>query len=224
MPQPSVDPVLATIIAEAANQGPEGMYAVASVLVNRAARRRQTLEQVVNAPKQFTGRWRKDLATFVAKQGPEMQMLAQQALAKAQAQPLPGVDLYVTTDLFKRAPPSWAKTMGGRKVIGGHIFFDSAKGPEEARLSGDPLEQKLRHMYRMTAAAGFSPMTATEIEPILARETVPTAVPGVQPTPPDEDEQERQAIAATNRALRSQAGGVGPRASSGAGAALGGLG
>lgn len=89
--------------------------------------------------------------------------------------------------------------------------------PRAARPDqGDPVEQGLRRINRLAVATGFMPMTAPEIERILARETVPSAVPGVIPQSPDPLEQERQAIAATHQALRGQRR-VGP------GAAVGGL-
>src|SRR3990167_3916587 len=176
-----LDAVLKTIIAEGAGEGEEGMYAIASVIVNRAARRKLTLEQVVNQPKQFTGRWRKDLETFVTRQGPAVEAQARRALERATQAPLPGVDHYLTRALYDSPQrPSWARTMGGQRMIGNHIFLDSQptqKQPthaggrmatlDEMRLEGPEVhEQITKQLYRMETnlkAMGLGAMTPEQL-------------------------------------------------------------
>src|SRR3990167_1615873 len=176
-----VDVVLNTIIAEGAGEGEEGMYAIASAIVNRAARRKLTLEQVVNQPKQFTGRWRKDLDTFVARQGLAVEAQARRALARATQTPLPGVDHYLTRTLYESPQrPSWATQMGGGRLIGNHVFLDSqptrthptqqgGQMPtlDEMKLEGPELHEKItRELYRVDKnmqAMGLGPMPPQEL-------------------------------------------------------------
>jgi len=124
----ALDDVIKTIISEAAGEGEEGMYAVASVISNRAKRRKLTPQQVVNQPQQFTGRWRKDLDAFIAKQPPAVIEQAKRAWKKAQTESIPGIDHYLTNDLYKsNKRPSWANKMGVVKTLGAHTFLDSTQ-------------------------------------------------------------------------------------------------
>lgn len=157
-----MDNVLKTIIAEAAGEGEEGMYAVASVIANRAKRRRLTPEQVVDQPAQFTGRWRKDLDAFIAKQPPAVLQAAQRALERAQKEPLGGADHYLTNDLYNSAKrPSWAGKMDVTQTVGRHTFLDSTRRKQtmpkqssgqtqrskpQANAGPIPLEEKLFRM------------------------------------------------------------------------------
>ena len=131
-----LDDVLKTIIAEGASEGEQGMYAIASVIVNRAKRRSKTPQAIVNHHAknakgvdvwQFTGRARKDLDRFVASQGPEVLAAAQRAWQRAQQSPMPGVDHYLTTELYNDSTrrPSWSQAMGGLQAVGRHTFMDS---------------------------------------------------------------------------------------------------
>ena|SRR3990167_7857619 len=178
----ATDNVLKTIIAEGAGEGEEGMYAIASSIVNRATRRKLTLEQVVNQPKQFTGRWRKDLEVFVARQGPAIEAQARRALERATRTPLPGVDHYLTRTLYDSPQrPSWAKTMGGQRLIGNHVFLDSqpttTRSPtqpggrmptlDQMKLEGPEVHEKIsKELYRMdqnVQAMGLGPMTPEDL-------------------------------------------------------------
>lgn len=149
-------PIIKTIIAEAAGEGDEGMYMVASAIATRALRRKLTPEQVVNQPKQFSGRWRRDLDRFVAQQGPEVLARAERAWQRAQTQPMPGVDHYLTTTLY-RSPkrPAWASTMRPIGQVGRHTIFDSqrkgAPMPEEtAPTPQEIIKTNLQRLDRMT--------------------------------------------------------------------------
>lgn len=173
-----VDPVIATILAEAAGEDERGMYAVASVIANRAARRKKTPVQVVNEPAQFSGRWRKDLEAFVARQPKAAVEAAQRAWARAQVEPMPGVDHYLTTDLYRdeKKRPDWSTKMGGRQEIGKHTFLNSQEAPMSPQSKRDPLLDGIRHMNRMAQAMGLSPLKAQEIAQIMAQVEPPPAI------------------------------------------------
>ena len=203
------DDVLKTIIAEGASEGEEGMYAIASVMVNRARTRGKSLLDIVNQPSQFSGRWRTDLETFVQQQPASVQAAAQRALQRAQASPIPGVDHYVTNALYRSsARPSWVTRLKKDRVVGRHTFMRSS------RLGGvmtpsaiafdtvDPTEETIRGQNRLVLAAGLQPLSPSEIERFLERLTPPTVVAGVRPSPPDRDRQERAAISSAANALR----------------------
>lgn len=66
------------------------------------------------------------------------------------------------------------------------------------------IEQGVRRIYRRVAQAGFAPLTAQEIEQILAQVEPPTALPGVKRPAPDRAMQERQAVSAMSQAFQSQ--------------------
>jgi cell wall hydrolase len=189
-----MDDVLKTIIAEGAGEGEDGMFAIASAIVNRAARRRLSLTQVVNQPKQFTGRWRADLDTFVQRQGPQVEAQARRALQRAQQTPMAGVDHYLTRDLYESPNrPSWAGTMGGHQTVGRHVFLNSrAKGGtmptlKEMTLEGPEVQEKivkeLHRMDRNIQAMGLGPMSPEELR--HAHGKIKTAVAQVvmQPEP-----------------------------------------
>lgn len=182
-----MDEILKTIIAEAAGEGEEGMYAVASVIANRAKRRGKTPKEIVNQPKQFTGRWRKDLDAFVSAQPPEVIEAAQRAWQMAQENPITSADHYLTSELYndKKRRPSWASKMGIVATIGGHTFLDSMQG-EHSMLEpsqGDHIEKGIRRINRMAMDTGFGPLNMKEIEMILSRATPPTSINGVEPNP-----------------------------------------
>jgi spore germination cell wall hydrolase CwlJ-like protein len=124
MPEPLTD-VEKTILAEAAGEGEEGMYAVASVIFNRAQQRKLDPIAVVNQPYQFSGRWRKDLDEFVSRQPSETLEAMRRAVARAKKDPLPA-DHFLTTELYASPQrPAWATQMRAVKTIGNHIFLDS---------------------------------------------------------------------------------------------------
>lgn len=163
-----LDDVIGTILAEAAGEGEEGMYAVASVIANRAKRRKLTPSQVVNQKHQFSGRERKDFWEFVGRQSAEAEYAARRAWQRAQADPIPGLDHYVTTDLYNSPQrPAWLNKMGGARTIGNHIFFDSTVPGGGSSMN--PVERQIRRMNDLAVLTGFSPLKAEEIEPVLAR-------------------------------------------------------
>lgn len=121
-----LDDVVKTILAEAAGEGPEGMYAVASVINNRARRRGKTPQQIVNEPYQFAGRARPDLDRFVELQRPEIQQAATDAWMRALQQPIPDVDHFLSNDLANSPRrPQWSTKMRPITTIGNHTFYSS---------------------------------------------------------------------------------------------------
>jgi len=77
-------------------------------------------------------------------------------------------------------------------------------------------EEAVTYLNRMVVSTDLmAPLTAQEIEPMLSRFSPPTAMPGVHPTPPDAQAQERTTISALAQAQRQR--GMAPQ---GAGAAL----
>ena len=214
-----MDDVVKTLIAEGANQDEESLYAIASAIVNRAIRRKLTPQQVVNQSKvnkkgvrvwQFTGRGRKDFEAFVARQGPEVAARAQRAWDRAQREPLPGIDHYLTTQRLQEVGPEhWANQYGGRQTIGDHVFMDSRQpytpGPSSRQPdapAGDPTEQGLRRINQTLVTMELEPLKAQDIEQILAKVEPPSVMKGVHPTLPDEAEAERGVIRATAQQLR----------------------
>lgn len=114
-----------TILAEGANQGPEGMAAIASVLVNRATKRKTTPDYEAARAAQFTGAHRKDLEAFVSQQSPEVQQAAVNAYALAQHHPTTSATHYITTKLYKSsARPGWSKKIHTLGEIGDHTFLE----------------------------------------------------------------------------------------------------
>ena len=164
------DIVVKTIVGEGANQDPEGLYAIASTIVNRARKRGKTLEQIVNQPHQYTGRWRKDLDDFVAKQPPSVLKAAQEALQKAIKNPIPGIDHYMTNRLYNSPHrPSWTNKMKIFKVIGDHTFLKGAKLMPQRTFQTNPQsilnekERKLMAYDRLVQGLFGQPLTPEEL-------------------------------------------------------------
>mgnify|MGYP001596243105 CR=1 FL=1 len=65
-----------------------------------------------------------------------------------------------------------------------------------------PTEETIRRMNRLTMAAGLNPLSAAEIEPFLEQLSPPTSLPGVRPSPPDTEREERRTISALAKAQR----------------------
>jgi spore germination cell wall hydrolase CwlJ-like protein len=112
--------VLKTLIAEAYGEGPEGMRRVAETILNRAAIRGLTPEQVVRQPYQYTG---------LHQPGADVKKLwnDEKALEQAQAawdlaikpgDPTGGADHYYATGTISE--PYWAKSMRETGDYGGH--------------------------------------------------------------------------------------------------------
>lgn len=116
------------LLGEAVGEGPEGLAFVRDVFVNRSRARKQTLEEVVSAPKQFSAFGRSDLADFVAQQPPMLQNLANLLIEEARDptfQPATDVQNFVTRDLWDRrnepGVPAWIKKMKAVAFIGNHV-------------------------------------------------------------------------------------------------------
>ena len=115
------------LLGEAANQGEEGMWHVASVMVNRARLRGTTTDKEVNKPFQFSARMRTDLDQFVAKQPPEVLAAARRAIARASEAPSSDATHYMTANLYgSKKRPSWAGKMQVVGQVGDHVFLREA--------------------------------------------------------------------------------------------------
>lgn len=121
--------VLKTLIAEAYGEGPEGMRRVAETIINRAAIRGLTPEQVVNQPYQYTGLTQPGPSAVQAWNDPKAIAAAQAAweLAQKPGDPTKGADHYYAPGTI--AEPYWAKSMTPTGAYGGHAFFSSRPVP-----------------------------------------------------------------------------------------------
>ncbi len=107
--------VIETIIFEASNQGIIGMTATASVIRNRAKERKQTFEQVVLAPYQFSC-WNK---------GARHHKYTQEEYNKAEQAWELSKDFRLDANLYCRHDcyPYWREKVKEIARIGSHIFF-----------------------------------------------------------------------------------------------------
>ena len=113
-----------TILAEGASEGEEGMYHIASVMHNRAKKRKTTTDDEVNRPFQFSGRVRKDLDDFVTKQPKETHEAMKKANERAAKKPASDSTHYITLKLYNSDKrPNWANVFKKVGVVGNHIFF-----------------------------------------------------------------------------------------------------
>lgn len=123
------DDILKTLIAEALGEGPEGMRLVAETILNRAAIRDLSPEEVVRQPKQYTGLNSPGPAAKRAWSDPQALSAAQAAweLAQAPGDPTGGADHYYAPGTISQ--PYWAKGMKPTVEAGGHKFFSSRPLP-----------------------------------------------------------------------------------------------
>lgn len=123
------DDILKTLIAEAYGEGPEGMRLVAETILNRAAIRGLTPEEVVRQPKQYTGLKSPGPAAKRAWDNPNALAAAQAAwqLAQEPGDPTDGADHYYAQGTISQ--PWWAKGMTPKGEIGGHTFYSSRPVP-----------------------------------------------------------------------------------------------
>ena|SRR3990167_4795943 len=111
-----------TVAMEASNQSAYGQFLVASVIVNRAMERHETLEAICLAPRQFSAwndsRWAAAwLPRHYKKAVRERAMLA---LLSALKNPYPKIDHYCTV----KTNPYWTKNIKPVVTHEGHKFFD----------------------------------------------------------------------------------------------------
>ena len=111
-----------TVAMEASNQSAYGQFLVASVIVNRARDRRQTLDEVCMAPKRFSAwndrKWAKAwLKRYYDK---ATRKKAMTTLSLALKNPYPNIDHYCTV----KTNPYWTKNIKPVVTHEGHKFFD----------------------------------------------------------------------------------------------------
>lgn len=128
------DILIRTVWGEAANQGPEGWQAVASVVRNRAADPGYPSDPAAVAlqPKQFSA-WNQGsggnaLPYSIAANSPDYNRVGQivdQVFSGQAPDPTGGaVNYYAPTGMAKGQAPDWWKTIdpASVRVIGGHVF------------------------------------------------------------------------------------------------------
>lgn len=119
--------VIDAIIAEALNQGPNGMAAVAHVIATRAAQLGISPDEVVNQPGQFTGVSNPGRVVAQSMGNPSVRAAVQNIWNGVQdgsiANPFPGADHYHTD----RVSPDWASSFNKLGQQGAHIFYASGK-------------------------------------------------------------------------------------------------
>jgi spore germination cell wall hydrolase CwlJ-like protein len=123
----------ATAWGEARSEGPDGMRAVAHVIVNRVGDRfGENLETVIRSPKQFSA-WNRGDPNRPLVQNPERyatgganletwqaaQEIARQVLSGQSVDPTNGALFYHT----RAIRPWWSRYGQGATVIGAHIFY-----------------------------------------------------------------------------------------------------
>ena len=121
--------VIDTLIAEAAGEGPEGMRRVAETILNRAAIRGLSPEQVVQQRSQYTGYSNPGPGAVRAQGNPTTRAAAEAAwrLALEPGDPTGGADHYYAPGVVSE--PSWARSMTPTGQYGGHAFFSSRPIP-----------------------------------------------------------------------------------------------
>lgn len=153
------DDVIKTLIAEAYGEGPEGMRRVAETILNRAAIRGLTPEQVVRQPHQYTG---------LLHPGDSVRKLWDdpQAIAKARAaldlalqpgDPTGGADHYHTD----KVNPSWNRSMPKTGQHGSHIYYASRHVPP-GELPQVATQMDTRRVVPPSAPTPLPPMLAAQ--------------------------------------------------------------
>lgn len=120
--------VIDTLIAEAYGEGPEGMRRVAETILNRAAVRGLSVEQVVKQPSQYTGYWSPGPSAQKAMKDPKVRSAAEAAfrLAMEPGDPTGGADHYFNPNIVN---PSWAGSMTPKGQYRNHAFYSSRPIP-----------------------------------------------------------------------------------------------
>lgn len=121
--------VIDTLIAEAGGEGSEGMRRVAETILNRAAVRGLSPEQVVQQPYQYTGYSNPGPGAVQSQRNPDVRAAAEAAyqLALQPGDPTGGADHYYAQNTISQ--PSWARSMNNTGTYGGHTFFASRPIP-----------------------------------------------------------------------------------------------
>ena len=112
------------------------MFAVASVIKNRASRRGKSPADIIREPDQFTGYSAPGEGVRKAMEDPAMRAMAETALegvfSGKTPDPTGGADHYHATYVS----PSWAKGMPETARFGKHIFYNSKPGEKQPDSAG----------------------------------------------------------------------------------------
>lgn len=121
--------IIDTLIAEAGGEGEESMRRVAETILNRAAVRGLTPEQVVAQPYQYTGYSNPGPLARQAQQNEAVRAIAEQAYRTAlePGDPTGGADHYYAPGSISQ--PSWARSMTPTGSYGGHNYYASRPIP-----------------------------------------------------------------------------------------------
>jgi hypothetical protein len=124
------DRIIDVLIGEAADQGAEGMAAVAHVIANRAREAGKSLYDIISAPKQFTAFSNPGPGAAKSMQDPSVRQTAEQVLEAVMGGQLPDPTGGATHYWAPRGMPGgkdpyWASALddNGRVKIGDHVFL-----------------------------------------------------------------------------------------------------
>lgn len=160
--------VIDTIIAEAGGEGDKGITAAVWSIVQRAAARGQTLDQVIKSG--FDGYSNPGSGSRKAQQSPAMRNKVQGILTGVQngsiPNPVPGADHF----LSGTKTPSWAKNMTPVATIGGHRFYASGNVPKSAQGTALQAINSAAPNNAVSKALGYAPQRASarQVAPIPA--------------------------------------------------------
>jgi hypothetical protein len=124
------DRIIDVLIGEAADQGAEGMAAVAHVIANRAREAGKSLYDIISAPKQFTAFSDPGPGAAKSMQDPSVRQTAEQVLEAVMGGQMPDPTGGATHYWAPRGMPGgkdpyWASALDdfGRVKIGDHVFL-----------------------------------------------------------------------------------------------------
>jgi len=121
--------MLNNVYHEARGESYEGMMAVNQVVLNRAAKKRKTVCEIIKEPKQFS--WRNSRNTPVEQLTPAARVATRLAPGASVFESLYGGHPAGKNRTLKgfyfyhnvNVNPKWAKAMKTKRVIGNHVFY-----------------------------------------------------------------------------------------------------
>lgn len=115
--------VAAVLMAEAWNQGSNGMVAVLEVMHERAAPKKRTLLQEISVPRAYTCLNRTSVEALIRRFSAYPDFQKALAVARIPASKLPGIARRANHFTRKDERPSWAKGRRPVAVIKDHAFY-----------------------------------------------------------------------------------------------------
>lgn len=184
--QPGGDLVPRIIQAEAGNQGPQGMAAVASVIQNRARLTGMTPEQVVQQAGQFEpwGRRRQEVLSMPPERFASAADIWRQVSGGQMPDPTGGATHFLNPDLQRqlgRPMPAWAPEGQGQR-IGAHVFYarpqDFPPGAPAGAVEGsapDAVQATLEALRQGQGAPGAAAAGGGALPPSAAAAASPVS-------------------------------------------------